>query len=52
MKVKYQNKIFEPLYAERTKIIEAIPRFWQVVIDQADEGIAEYINPQDAQVSN
>ncbi|KAK9472493.1 uncharacterized protein V1510DRAFT_416908 [Dipodascopsis tothii] len=48
--LKYQTKTLKPLYARRAKIINALPRFWPIALEQFGEDIDQYITPQDAKL--
>lgn len=43
---QYKNKIFTPIYSRRREYLEAIPKFWYIVLAQHDD-FQEYISIED-----
>jgi Nucleosome assembly protein (NAP) len=48
--LRTQTKAFAPLYAKREALVERIPNFWALVVEQAPPDLDQYIQPSDSEV--
>lgn len=46
--VRQQEKLTKDIYAKRQEVVNKIPQFWPLVLEQSPPDIDEYIQPQDS----
>ncbi|KAJ8124748.1 hypothetical protein O1611_g8892 [Lasiodiplodia mahajangana] len=48
--IRQQYVLTQPIYEKRQKLIEKIPNFWPLVMEQAPPDVDQYIHPSDSAV--
>ncbi|KAK7910904.1 hypothetical protein PG985_013385 [Apiospora marii] len=48
--IRHQVAMNKPLYEKRAKILEGLPGFWPLVLEQAPPDVDQYIQPSDSAV--
>ncbi|KAI0108651.1 nucleosome assembly protein [Nemania sp. FL0031] len=48
--IRQQYALTQPIYEKRQKLVEKIPNFWPLVMEQAPPDVDQYIHPSDSAV--